>query len=360
MSARLTGFTVALALFGPFTGITSALTIGDTAPPLTVSKWLKGERVDKLDAGQVYVLEFWATWCEPCKATIPRLTELQQKYKGATFIGVSIWENDLDAVAPFVKSMGDKMDYRVAADDVPPISPRREGKMSEAWMNAAGEHSIPTAFIVDKENKIAWIGHPMEVDEPLGKVLAGTWDIKAAASQRNEITAERTAANAALQKLTPLMRNKVKNNKQIVEILNETIPKVPSVANILSVLKYEVLLYGEDGEPAASFGTKLVENTFKDNVRSLDALATLILDPKLNVDAGRRDVKLAFRAAHRAYELTDGKNFAVLDTLAQATFLMGDAAKAADFEERAIKLAPKPIPDYAKRLEKFREAAKSK
>ena len=70
-------------------------------------------------AGKNYVVEFWATWCGPCKASIPHLTELQKKNPSVTFIGVSVWEPDQDKVKPFVEEMGDKMAYRVAIDLVP-------------------------------------------------------------------------------------------------------------------------------------------------------------------------------------------------------------------------------------------------
>jgi thiol-disulfide isomerase/thioredoxin len=66
---------------------------------------------------QTYVVEFWATWCGPCRVSIPHLTELQKKFKtqGVTFIGVS--DETEDKVKPFVDKMGDKMDYTVAVDD---------------------------------------------------------------------------------------------------------------------------------------------------------------------------------------------------------------------------------------------------
>src|SRR5437868_2205978 len=83
------------------------LGVGDPAPKLEVKEFVKGEPVVRLEKGKTYVVEFWATWCGPCRATIPHLTELQKKYKDITFIGVSVWEREPGAVKPFVAEMGD-------------------------------------------------------------------------------------------------------------------------------------------------------------------------------------------------------------------------------------------------------------
>ena len=157
------------------------LTIGDEAPTISVSKWLKGDPVDRLDPEKIYVVEFWATWCGPCRVSIPHLTELQKKYKdkGVTLIGVSVDQNQ-EAVAPFVKEMGDKMEYSVAIDDVPGGEKASEGTMADRWMEAADQHGIPTAFIV-RDGKVAWIGHPMAMDEALEKSSAEEFDIEVVA-----------------------------------------------------------------------------------------------------------------------------------------------------------------------------------
>src|SRR5262249_17044980 len=70
------------------------ITIGSPAPALKIAKWFKGTPVDTFKEGQVYVVEFWATWCGPCKTSIPHITELAKKDAGkATFIGVSVFEH---------------------------------------------------------------------------------------------------------------------------------------------------------------------------------------------------------------------------------------------------------------------------
>jgi thiol-disulfide isomerase/thioredoxin len=175
------------------------LGVGDTAPKLAVQEFVKGEVVKKFEKGKVYVVEFWATWCGPCKQTIPHLTALQKKYKDVTLIGVSVFEQQPGKVEPFVKEMGAKMNYRVATDAVPEGKESNEGTMAKNWMVAAGQDGIPTAFIVNGDGKIAWIGDPREMDELLDKIRAGKWDLKAAATEFAEARKEkaRRAAEAA-------------------------------------------------------------------------------------------------------------------------------------------------------------------
>ncbi len=159
------------------------LSVGDPAPPLQVSRWITGQKVKRFEPGKVYVLDFWATWCGPCIESFPRLTRLQKKYanKGMTVIGVSIWEEDQRAVEPFVKARIATMGFSVALDDVPVGTVEKgkrqgsDGKVATSWMRAAGKNLITTVFIVGRDGKIAWIGRPNEIDEPLERVVAGKW-----------------------------------------------------------------------------------------------------------------------------------------------------------------------------------------
>ena len=116
---------------------------------MAVAHWVKGEPVD-VSSG-VHVVEFWATWCPPCRTSIPHLTELQEKFKdrGVNIIGVS--NEELATVESFVKKMGDKMAYTVAID---------AGATSKGYMGKYGVGGIPHAFVV-KDGAVVWHGHPM-------------------------------------------------------------------------------------------------------------------------------------------------------------------------------------------------------
>ncbi len=136
------------------------LKVGSNAPALSVKTWVKGAPISKLENGKAYVVEFWATWCPPCRESIPHLTETAKANKNVTFIGMAASERAgnekqaLQTVEKFVKAQGDKMNYTVAFS--------ADGKMNRDWMQAAGEGGIPCAFVVDGQGKIAYIGHPME------------------------------------------------------------------------------------------------------------------------------------------------------------------------------------------------------
>jgi thiol-disulfide isomerase/thioredoxin len=386
-----------LPLAAAFLGVAGlhAAELGDPAKPLDIKEWVKGSPVD-LAAGKgktVYVVEFWATWCPPCRASIPHLTELQKKFKdkGVVFIGVS--DEKSDVVKKFVEKMGDKMDYTVAIDG---------GKTAEGYMEAYGINGIPHAFIVDKAGKIAWHGHPMEnLEDTLQDVIDGKYDMakvkKQAEAQTKlqeyiqlslsgedpdkakKLEAELTALDKELggivrgEKFDPadikkrvqfsqtfmkyqqlVMRGGdadeiAKLEKEIEatapkdfdlakfkENLNQAAEKVKAAEKAKTLMDDYLSAVGEGGNPqkAAELAKKL-DTVDTDNPQFLNEVAwTILTDDAVKT----RDIKLALKLAKRAVDATDAKEGAILDTYARALFDDGQVTEAIAQQKKAVDL----------------------
>ncbi|MCE9520512.1 MAG: TlpA family protein disulfide reductase [Verrucomicrobia bacterium] len=102
---------------------------------------------DKPDfAGKPMLIEFWATWCEPCRDSIPLLNELWKSYKDKGLVMIGITKEDEAPLKEFVK-------------EIPIHFPI--GRDPDAGLAASlGITVIPHTILVDKTGKIIWEGHP--------------------------------------------------------------------------------------------------------------------------------------------------------------------------------------------------------
>ncbi|MCB1196562.1 TlpA family protein disulfide reductase [bacterium] len=93
-------------------------------------------------SGKVVLIDFWATWCPPCRKMIPALKDLHSKYnrQGLEVIGISLDESGPETVKAFVESM--KMPYLVAIGD---------NTLSDSYGKI---NAIPTSFIIDRKGDI--------------------------------------------------------------------------------------------------------------------------------------------------------------------------------------------------------------
>lgn len=131
-------------------------------PPLRV-RALAGEVVGlDVGGGRLTLLDFWATWCQPCKKT---MRELQKRFTddpdGLRIVGVSIDEGDgaLSQVRRFVEKQG--ATYPIVLDDQRPA----------AW-TALRVRAVPTMMLVDREGRVVWRYTGPDGDEKLDEVLA--------------------------------------------------------------------------------------------------------------------------------------------------------------------------------------------
>lgn len=298
---------------------------GDPAPELKVAKWVSGKEVKIADGKDknIFVIEFWATWCGPCIQTIPHLTRIANRFEkqGLVVVGVSTdGDETRDRVEPFVKRMGKKMGYSVALDD--------RGATGKAFMEAAGAEGIPHAFLIGKDGKVAWHGHPMDgLDLRIAEMVGD----KAYAESAKKIADLKATVGRHLEE------DKEGKWDAVLETLEKLIPLEPDEPGLL-LFKYKVLATGKkDRKAAAAWGEDLVKKL--DSQEVLNQLAWGILTEE-EFEEGR-DSKLALAAARKANELAKGEDWNILDTLALAHFENGDAKQAAELQRKAIAVAEK-------------------
>lgn len=336
--------------FEPIEGV--ALAVGDKAPALKLDRFVKGEPITGIEKGRVHVIEFWATWCNPCIAGMPHISELAKQYesKGVRVVGVNIWDDPAN-VEPFMKNgngaTGGKagnelMQYTVAVESRPQDVKGNRGHMSQTWMEPAGQNGIPSAFIIDGDGRIAWIGHPATMDDPLKKIVAGEWDIREARAQfaqSMQAQKEEEARFAEQAKLQRELRQAFADMPfdRAWAKLQDLAKNDPEAARSVVMQRYGQLMEEEEFADAYRLAGKAIDHELGKEPFFLNLIAWMIVDP--DATPAKQDLDLALRAAKLANELSENKDPAILDTLAKVHWDRGERDRAIRLQERACSFA---------------------
>jgi thiol-disulfide isomerase/thioredoxin len=139
---------LALAVIAESKQIWAKSFLGQKAPGLVVEKWLTPEP-DR--AGKFVLIDFWATWCGPCRRAIPELNTIQKRY-GDRLVVIGISDEDEGAVRAMTSP---HIDYAVAID--------RQGRMKKQ----IGITGIPHVILIDPKGIVRWEGYPLLTGEEL-------------------------------------------------------------------------------------------------------------------------------------------------------------------------------------------------
>lgn len=134
-------------------GLAAQTAPGNPAPELQLTSVLNAPRPFATLAelrGSAVLLEFWGTWCGPCRAVLPKIKDLDAKYRdhGLVVLAISINETE-DVVAPFATQ--NDITFPLGFD------------LTAA--KAFGVRGVPHTFLLDREGIVAWAGHPARLTE---------------------------------------------------------------------------------------------------------------------------------------------------------------------------------------------------
>lgn len=140
-------------------GTTTWMGEGDPAPHFEL-RTMAGDVFSLEDnEGRVVVLNFWATWCAPCRVEIPDLIEMQSDFgdEAVRFVGISVDHQGEEVVRPFMEEMA--FNYPVVIDD---------GTVSEQY---GGIFALPMTFVIDRDGTIRWRKAGIVTREALAPLL---------------------------------------------------------------------------------------------------------------------------------------------------------------------------------------------
>jgi len=126
---------------------------GSSAPEFGGKKFFNAPADAKISLaalrGRVVLIDFWATWCGPCVGAIPHLVKLHEQFSAKGLVIVGHTDGSSKNLEAFIKQK--KIPYVISqGDDIG---------------NAYGVNGIPHVVLVDVDGKVAWRGHPAELDE---------------------------------------------------------------------------------------------------------------------------------------------------------------------------------------------------
>jgi thiol-disulfide isomerase/thioredoxin len=308
------------------------------------ASWVKGTPITSFTPGKVYVFEFFSTSCSHCKEFAELITRLARTYgaQGAEFIAIT------DEEAPIVKAWLaqpgklNEVPYSVVSD------PDRSAMIT--LQNGTFRNFNPRFFVI-KNGIVQWFGHPKEAEEPIAKVVAGTWDpetVRAAAITDSTVSRAKDLLDRVARDC-----DKTGDWTPMFAALDAVRAVIPERAGQYDAQRFVIMIgLGDMPDAGYEFGRRIAKEYAQDMLTTRSLARAILNSPY----AKRRDIDFAMELAVTADTLAKGEDARAADTLGLAWFSKGNREKAIENAERAVKLEKdqKTREQYEQALQKFR------
>lgn len=320
--------------------------IGDTPPPLAPMAWIKGEPVKAFERDHVYVVAFFATWCGASRQSMPVLSDVARRYKGkVTVIGINVRQSErgeatVAAVTQFVQGRGRDMDYTVAMDD-PAGTP-----MFTSWMRAAGMYAIPTAFIIGRDGRLAYVGIPIDPEASFGferaveQAVAGASDLAAARQLQRELGEQMTDYLADRELMKPLDEAMERKDYRAVLVeADRLVAQDPKREGRVFGDRFSAMLYLDEAE-ALAFARK-ARAAAESREMSLGIASTVgsVIAYRPGLSRAAYELAVSYLETVISGQASDFNAIFDLSALARLQHQLGHGKQAIQAQQRAVDIA---------------------
>lgn len=288
----------------------SAADIGSPAIPITAQSWLNGSPANPSasDGRTVYVIDFWATTCMPCRRSLPLFADIHTTLSTQSVVVIGVTTDSESALVAFLKKH--PISYRLAVDT----------NAATALAYLGPEFTIPHAVIIDTNGLIAWTGNPLD----------GLEDALAAVIQGEPVPAP-TAAKADEQQMAEIQQLVLEGDLDAaIEKVDALIAGEPHEPDYYQIKLGLLAQADRTSEFKGVYASML--DAFQDSAENLNMLAWIAATSPPEAC----DLDAAWKAITKASLLTQGLNSSVLDTLARVYYSAGFLEKALATEKEAL------------------------
>lgn len=327
-----------------------ALKIGDPVGPLKVGEWIQGGPVDQLPTGRTAVVVFFSGGDGVGCVGMSRLDGMREKLNDPeiVFLGVRVWEEAKERLEQLKEWMGE-VKFPLAGDA---LDKNKRGIMAATWLFNAGERAVPVVFVVNRQGRLAWVGHPYALQEKvLLQIHEGTYDLAKTAEEWQKMLEAEEGLDKAWQNLE---RNFERFGLPAINNFIKTVlePRLlPSQKVGVGALRFQALLENNEIKEAVQLAAELGEQ-FPEEPGLLNLLAWELATRE---EAKENDFDLILKIAERANAAAYGRDANILDTYARALFLKGRKEEAVKVQKQAVERAPQNMKSKFTNILRFYE-----